>query len=122
MLHSEISYSENCLIVFETKVYFKFNISEMIISENKIFILLIIPRGIALGQDEVCNVYCYNKNSDMEWQIKNIAPENLPGYQVMPFVGLNLENNSVLYVTDFMGRCFEVNTKNGKLGEMNIVK
>ncbi|MBC1885571.1 hypothetical protein IMX23_12250 [Listeria seeligeri] len=52
---------------------------------------------------------------------KNIAPKENSGYICAPLVGMEVELN-VLFVTDFMGRRFEVNQENGALKHMKIVK
>ena len=87
-----------------------------------IFVLSRISRGVTLGTEEFCNVYCYNKNSKLEWQIKNSPPPKNPEFKITPFVGLYLNSSQELYATDFMGRRFKVNTETGELGEMNIVE
>lgn len=69
----------------------------------------------------MCNIYCYNINSKLEWQIRNSPSENYPELKRMPFVGLYLDHSN-LYATDFMGRRFKINIKTGELGEVNIVK
>lgn len=42
-------------------------------------------------------------------------------YICAPLVGMDIEEND-LFVTDFMGRRFEVNQENGELNQVRIVK
>lgn len=84
--------------------------------------MLEIPSGRQLTEEEFCNVVAINESGGIEWRIKNIPPQSNPEYICSPIVGMNLDLNDNLFVTDFMGRKFQVNQETGNLKQIEIVK
>lgn len=114
---------ENKISLGNNILFFKYPIKEIQNNNEKIFILLEIPKGIELGYDELNNVYCYDYNGTLLWQIA--APkfkEEIEFIQSL-YVGIDfiIESNK-LFAIDFLGRRFEINQENGNPINFEIVK
>ncbi|MBC1742911.1 hypothetical protein HCA06_07460 [Listeria welshimeri] len=114
-------YTDNKLSAFGKNIEFKNKIVELKENDNYLFVRLLVAPGQELNESTLSNVYAINKLGEIQWQIKNVAPKGNSVYICVPLVGMNIEEN-VLFVTDFMGRRFEVNQENGTLNHMKIVK
>ncbi|MCK0473844.1 hypothetical protein [Halalkalibacter sp. APA_J-10(15)] len=118
----QVEYTKNKLDVFGKVVDFKYDIAEVEQNEQYIFVRLAIPSNIKMGESELRNVYAVNEVGKIQWQIKNFPPKNNPEYQCAPIVGIHIDSNGTLFVTDFMGRRFEVEQKSGLMKKLTIVK
>ncbi|MBO0468759.1 hypothetical protein JZO73_14745 [Enterococcus plantarum] len=121
-IDNKVEYENNELTISGGKIVFQYNISELKSNNNYIFVRLEIPSGRNLTEEELCNVVAVNQSGSIKWRIKNIPPQNNPDYICAPIVGMNLDVNDILFVTDFMGRKFQVNQETGSLNQIEIVK
>lgn len=121
-IESYFEYDKNKLTISGGKIEFQYNISEVKVSNNYFFVRLEIPSGQQLTEKELCNVIAINESGNVEWQIKNYPPQNNSNYICSPIVGMDLDENDMLFVTDFMGRKFQVNQETGALKQSKIVK
>jgi len=121
-MDNTIIYTDNHLNINNIKVEFKYKISKFLQSKNLIFILLKIPDNIELDDDAINNIYAFNYQGNIEWRIKNIKPIGNDNYICMPLETLILNENDQLLTTDFMGRHFEINQKNGHLKLINFIR
>ncbi|RXV12087.1 hypothetical protein [Enterococcus faecalis] len=121
-IDNKVKYENNKLTILGKKIEFQYNISELKSNNNHIFVMLEIPSGRQLTEEELCNVVAINETGDIEWRIKNIPPQNNSDYICAPIVGMNLDVSDNLFVTDFIGRKFQVNQETGKLKQIEIVK
>lgn len=121
-IDNKVEYVNNELTISGEKIVFQYNISELKSNNNYIFVRLEIPSGRKLTEEELCNVVAVDESGSIKWQIKNIPPQNNPDYICAPIVGMNLDVNNILFVTDFMGRKFQVNQDTGDLQQIEIVK
>ncbi|EGT1408725.1 TPA: hypothetical protein U0Y22_002743, partial [Listeria monocytogenes] len=107
-------YIDNKLTAFGKSIEFKNKIVELKENDNCLFVRLLVVPGQELNENTLSNVYAINKLGEIQWQIKNVAPKGNNVYICAPLVGMDIEEND-LFVTDFMGRRFEVNQENGEL-------
>ncbi|WP_228464350.1 hypothetical protein [Listeria seeligeri] len=114
-------YIDNNLSAFGKNIEFNNKIVELKENDKYLFVRLLVAPGQEVNENAFSNVYAINQSGEIQWQIKNIAPKENSGYICAPLVGMEVEHN-VLFVTDFMGRRFEVNQENGALKHMKIVK
>lgn len=115
-IENKIDYNKNELTIGNKKIDFQYDLSDIIVTNNRIFITLQVPSsGHKLTQEEICNMFSINKFGNVEWQIQNIPPRNNSKYVCVPIVGMNLVKNDELYVTDFMGRKFQVDISTGAM-------
>lgn len=118
---NKIQYSANKLTVFEKTIEFNYNVLEIKQNNHYIFVVLEIPTNGGLGEKELNNVYAINFKGEIQWEINNNSL-NDSEFQCLPMVGIDIGSNEEVFVTDFMGRKFEVNQENGGLSNMKIVK
>ncbi len=102
-------YIDNKLTAFGKSIEFKNKIVELKENDNCLFVRLLVVPGQELNENTLSNVYA------------NVAPKGNNVYICAPLVGMDIEEND-LFVTDFMGRRFEVNQENGELNQVRIVK
>ncbi|MGT2950267.1 hypothetical protein [Streptococcus cuniculi] len=57
----------------------------------------------------------------MKWQIQNVQPVDYPEFKTAPIVLISL-NESQLFVSDFMGRRYEVKLQTGEMELKGITK
>lgn len=97
-------------------VKFNYDIKETIDNGNKVFILLEIP----YSDNELNNIYCYNKNGLEVWRVNtefdryNIN-NRLP-YEMMRII------EGKLYASDFYGRRFQIDFITGESILYDVVK
>jgi len=121
-IEAKIDFRDNELKISGKEIRFRHNISEL--KENKIlfFVRLQIPVSQQISNEDFSNVYAVNKLGKIEWQIQNVPPSDHKDYICAPIVGLTIDKKDELFVTDFMGRRFQVNQKNGELEKVEMVK
>lgn len=113
----EISYDKNIVIFNQKKVVFQYDIMQLAIESENVFILLKIPfNNQELGYDEYHNIYCYNIKGDKIWQIGKRAKEIDDD---IVFVMINIKGDK-LYANDFLGRRFSVDKLNGNIDSSRI--
>lgn len=113
---SEVKFKDNILYIGDVKVSFDTKIMQMKSEEDKIFVLLNITPKKELSYDDCHNVYCYNSEGKILWQIGK-----RPKGDTTVFTMINIVE-SVIYVNDFLGRRYSVNKNNGIIEKMNISK
>ena len=117
-----VEYNKNKLNVSGKIIEFKSEISELKENDNYLFVRVSVTPSLELNDNILSNIYAINKLGEIQWQIKNNAPKGNAEYICAPLVGMDIKKDGSLFVTDFMGRKFEVNQKNGVLEQMKIVK
>jgi hypothetical protein len=118
----KVECNNNVLNVGGLKLEFDNKIVEVKQSEKYIFVRTEVAPNVELNKKELSNVYAIDNYGQLVWQIKNNPPENNPQFICAPIVGLDVDSLNNLYVTDFMGRRFEVSEKDGSLQNLKIVK
>jgi hypothetical protein len=113
---NNISFENNTLWINDKTISFKYNIDTVIENDNSLFIMIDIP----LNQKEYYyedfhNVYCYDANGDLLWQIGERSIGDIYEYVLIVI------NDNNLYATDMMGRRYLVNKKNGMPTDMKVV-
>lgn len=113
----KIDYYKNIVIFNQKKVGFQYDIMQLAIDNENVFILLKVPfNNQEFGYDEYHNVYCYNLKGDKIWQIGKRAKEMDDD---IVFVMINIKNDK-LYATDFLGRRFLINKLTGNIDSSKI--
>lgn len=116
-------YENNELEISGKKIKFPNKIDEIKQNNEYIFVRLAIVLNSPVHiKDEENNVYAIDKNGDIIWQIKNIPPEDNLNFSCAPIVLIHLDENNQLFVTDFLGRRFEVDLKTGDMKMVGIAK
>lgn len=113
----KINYDKNIVIFNQKKVEFQYDIMQLAIENENVFILLKIPfKNQELGYDEFHNVYCYNLKGNKIWQIGKRAKEIDDD---IVFIMINIKDDK-LYANDFLGRRFLVDKLNGNIDNSKI--
>lgn len=116
-----ISINENTVTIENNRIELPYPIKSVKEMENKYILLLKIPTRITLGEEELCNVLCYRVDGKFMWRIDKILPSFIESSDRVPYIAIDVFEQS-LKATDFMGRRFEIDTENGKLLNVEIVK
>lgn len=111
----------NSIMIEGKKLEFLYPIGSVIEVENKYIVLLKIPTRIELSEEELSNVYCYDKNATLLWRIDKDLPSTIKSSDRLPYIAINF-NDKKLTATDFMGRRFQVDIETGKLLNMDVVR
>lgn len=106
-------------VYFTTKpVVFKFEIGDLLELDDCVVIRLNIPADNATRH----NVFAMQKDAKLIWQIES-ALNKYPEIEVeLPYENISLLNNGNVSVSDFFGRTFEVDIKNGKLIKFKVTR
>lgn len=115
----EVFIDENNLIIGYTKIALKYPIKKIEKLYRKYIVLLKILR-VELGVEELNNVLCYDEKGKKCWQISSELPSDIISKEQIPYVDIQVIDER-LYATDFWGRKFNVDMKNGKLIGVKIV-
>lgn len=107
------------VVIGDRKVKTKYSVKKIIKYENFNYVLLKIPR-VDLGYDELNNVFCYDTQGNIVWQIDNNMPSCVKSKEQIPYIDLEIIDG-LLYATDFWGRRFLVERTTGKLLDIKIV-
>lgn len=110
---------DNILYIGNSKIIVKYPIKQVECINEKFIVLLTIPR-VELGVEELNNIFCYDENGKLFWQISNELPLDIACKEQMPYIAIQIMNGK-LYATDFWGRKFNVDAENGKLMDVKIV-
>lgn len=94
---------------------FEDEIKEAVEYRDKLIVMFVISQRYKYD-----NVLCYNKGKMLIWRIKPV-PEPIGGTAKAQYVGIST-NNRECRLVDFFGRSFLVNTDNGNILSMKIVK
>lgn len=116
----KVTFEDNVVCIEGNKIVVKYPIKKIEEIANKIIVLLKIPR-VELGIDELNNILCYDENGLLCWQIDNKLPSDIVSKEQVPYVAIQIIDDK-LYATDFWGRKFEVNVKNGSLLSVKTVR
>jgi len=107
------------VVIGDRKVKTKYSVKKIIKFENFSYVLLKIPR-VDLEYDELNNVFCYDAQGNLVWQIDNSMPSCVKSKEQIPYIDLEIIDG-LLYATDFWGRRFLVERTTGKLLDIKIV-
>lgn len=117
----EVFIDENNLVIGYTKIDLKYPIKKVEKLFRKYIVLLKIPPYAELGVEELNNVLCYDEKGKKCWQISCELPSDIISKEQIPYVDIQVIDGK-LYATDFWGRKFNFDIKNGKLISVNIVR
>jgi hypothetical protein len=114
---NNVKWNSNILTIGDKIITFKYPIQEIVVGEQQVFVLIETPLNMKqYDYDDLHNVYCYSYDGNKLWQIGSNSVGNDDMY-----VGLT-ENESKLFVNDFLGRRFRVDKNTGKLSDMTFAK
>ncbi len=100
------------------KIRFNLKIRTLLDVENLIVVLLEVPFS---DNETLNNIHAFNVLGEKIWTVQSIS-EKYPKLQsILPFENLIYSDN-VLKASDFMGRRFFINSKDGKIFDMDVVK
>ena len=111
---------QNILNIGHIQIFVKYPIKKIEKINEKYIILLKIPQGVKLVNEELNNILCYDEKGILCWQISNELPFNIASKEQIPYVAIHVIDGK-LYATDFWGRKFNVDIENGKLIDFQIV-
>ncbi len=97
-------------------VKFDYNIKEIVEYGNEIIILLEIPHT----DNELNNIYSYNKNGIKSWRV-DIRFDEYGIKNKLPFEMIRIIDEK-LFASDFYGRRFEIDLKTGISKAYDVVK
>ncbi|MWV55912.1 hypothetical protein [Streptococcus zhangguiae] len=120
-MQSNIVIDENLIKLNGVENVFNYPIAEVKQIGTLYIVRLAIPMNISLDKEDFNNVYCMDNTGKIIWQIQNIQPVDCPEFTIAPIVLINL-NESQLFVTDFMGRKYEVKLQTGEMELKRITK
>ena len=117
-----IEINGNDLHIDHHDIYFDFNIRQIDITDDKVIVLLNIPKGA----DDPANIFCVDFEANILWQIENsgsffkrAGSPKAAGSSVR-YTGMYIrESDGLLQVNDFLGRRFLVDPEDGHIIEKN---
>ena len=113
----KIKKNKNKLIIGEDiLIEFSYDIQQLLIDGSKIYILLKPSLNQTSGYNEYHNIYCYDIDGNLVWQIGERAKDIDDN---VVFVLINI-NNKKLYANDFFGRRFEVDKGTGTIIQNSV--
>ena len=80
-----------------------------------------IPTTGFLTDNDFKNVYAIDVKGKIKWQIQNVRPVNNPNFQFAPIVNIQVLDDN-LFVTDFMGRKYNVDIDTGNMNLKTVTK
>lgn len=113
-----VNFKDNILLLENNHTYsFNYPISEIMLLNDIIIVLLKIPYNIEVNYDDEHNVYGISKKSEKLWQIQPRPKGDDSVYTMIRVF------NGKLFANDFMCRRYNVNEKTGKIqGDAELVK
>lgn len=112
-----IQIEKNILVLNGKKIKFSHNIRQFKTIGDDVVVLLDIPSD----DDTLDNIYCYFSNGIIKWQVQPLKEAFPELKQVFPFEQMSVIDG-VISATDFYGRRFMINPKDGKILSKDIVK
>lgn len=109
-------YEKDVLYVGEKSRKFPHDILDVAEYGEKLIVLLEIP----YESDDINNIYCIDKEANICWQSENLE-KLYPERSNLPYERIRVRD-SVVYATDFAGRCYHISPEDGKIEDMEIVK
>lgn len=97
-------------------VTFNYKPKQVIETETDIFVLLEIP----YSDDEINNVYCFNKLGEMNWRV-DIDFDEYNIKKKLPFEMIAIIDG-YLYASDFYGRRFKIDSKTGRFLGYDVIR
>jgi len=111
-----LKYEDKTVYFTSQPVVFKFEVGDIIETDELVVVRLNIPAD----NNTRCNVFALQKDAKFIWQIES-SLKVYPEINVeLPYENMALLDNGNISVSDFFGRTFEVNIKNGKLINFNV--
>lgn len=106
-------------VYFTTKpVVFQFEIGDLLELDDCVVVRLSIPADNETRR----NVFAMQKDAKLIWQIES-SLKKYPEINVeLPYENISLLENGNVSVSDFFGRTFEVDIKNGKLINFKVAR
>lgn len=112
-----IQIDKNILVLNNKTIKFSHDIRQFKTFGDDVIVLLSIP-----GNDNTLdNIYCYSGNGIIKWQVQPLKDAFPELKQVFPFEQMNITDDKIS-ATDFYGRRFIINPKDGKILSKDIVK
>lgn len=113
----EITYNERCLNIGNIKKEFIHVIEKVQVIDNKIIVLLSIPQE---DTETIDNIYAVSDKGDMIWRSESLK-ELYPNQINLPYEYMTIDNNEI-QATDFYGRRYFIDIKDGKIKKRDVVK
>jgi len=107
---------ENELVVNNKKIVFDHNIRYVKEANETLIVLLEIPNNVTY----LNNVFGINEIGEVKWRIQSVS-DVFTLKNPLPFENLMVKGSDV-YVSDFYGRKFLLNTTNGELLSSDVVR
>lgn len=113
-----VKYTDNEIRFGIKKIRFKLKIRTLISLDKFVVVLLEVPYT---DNETLNNIHAFNMLGDKIWTVQAVSEKypNLNKY--LPFENL-VYSDKMLRASDFMGRRFFINPKDGKLLDMDTVK
>lgn len=107
---------DNEIVVNNIKIMFDHNIRYVKEVNEILIVLLEIPINVTY----LNNVFGINKSGEIKWRIQSVN-DVFPIKNQLPFENLMVKGTDV-YVSDFYGRRFLLNLKNGEILSSDVVR
>jgi len=90
---------------------------------GKIIILLNIPRGITIANEEKCNILCYDNVGNFQWRVNESLPKGIESTDLIPYIDIDIDiQDKKLYGFDFWGRKFHIDISTGELLDFKVFR
>lgn len=116
-IRMEITYNNNCLCIGNIRKEFAYEIKKVQIFDNKILVLLSIPQE---DTETIDNIYAVSDKGNIIWRsesLKQLYPDQIN----LPYEYITV-NGSEIEATDFYGRRYFINIKDGRIIKRDVVK
>ncbi len=113
----EVTYNKKCLKIDNIKKEFTHTIEKIQVKDNKILVLLSIPQD---DNETIDNIYAVSEKGDIIWRSESL--EKLYPNQInLPYEYMTVNHDEIL-ATDFYGRRYFIDIKDGKIKKRDVVK
>ncbi len=115
MMHNSYTISGTVLQLPQQKIAFSYDIRSVEIVNDLYIVLLAIPSDDNMSR----NLYAVKPSGEIFWQVED------PGHWVkdpLPFDNLFVDDDGMLRASDFYGRVFQIDYRNGYIQNKNASK
>lgn len=112
----KITYNQNRLVIGDITKIFKHDIQKIIDLKDRVVVLLSIPQN----DDTIDNIFALSHNAENIWQVESLK-KLYPNEINLPYEYMD-EDDDMIKATDFYGRRYFINVKDGHIIKRDFVK
>lgn len=110
-------YSKKHIEINSNGYDFEYEIRTVIPYKENYIILLSIP----YSSNEINNIFCLGEDAKIIWQSEDLVCKYPEINNHLPYEQMGIKDGKI-YASDFYGRSYTINSENGEIESLNIVK